>query len=194
MSIIAIGMNLMLAGLLVAALLMGMRLNGRLKALRDSHAGFAKAVAELDAAALRAEQGLADLRSATDEAIDTLADRIEKARALSAKLDRQLLSAPRHSSPEREAPRELLREVARGRERAFERFDRESDDTFGADVERVTHRLGSLLSQARDARPVRPEPERAARRDAPSRQRPSFEDDLFEAPEDRAPLRAGARR
>ena len=62
MSAIAIGLNLMLAGLLAAALMMGYRLNARLKALRESHEGFAKAVAELDAAAARAEQGLADLR------------------------------------------------------------------------------------------------------------------------------------
>ena len=62
MSIVAIGMNRMLAGLLVVALVMGYRLNARLKALRESHEGFARAVAELDAAAARAEQGLADLR------------------------------------------------------------------------------------------------------------------------------------
>ena len=67
MSAIAIGLNLMLAGLLAAALMMGFRLNGRLKALRESHEGFAKAVAELDAAAARAEQGLADLRAAFDD-------------------------------------------------------------------------------------------------------------------------------
>ena len=46
MSAIAIGLNLMLAGLLAAALMMGYRLNARLKALRESHEGFAKAVAD----------------------------------------------------------------------------------------------------------------------------------------------------
>src|SRR5690606_29233907 len=45
MSAIAIVMNLLLAGLLAAALMLGYRLNSRLKALRDSHDGFAKAVA-----------------------------------------------------------------------------------------------------------------------------------------------------
>ena len=54
MSAIAIGMNLMLAGLLTVALVMGYRLNARLKALRESHEGFARAVADLDAAASRA--------------------------------------------------------------------------------------------------------------------------------------------
>ncbi|MFT4936916.1 MAG: hypothetical protein ACI9LT_003639, partial [Pseudoalteromonas distincta] len=72
MSLVAISMNLLLAVLLAAALIMGWRLNRRLKALRDSHEGFALAVAELDAAARRAEQGLADLRAATDEAAETL--------------------------------------------------------------------------------------------------------------------------
>jgi len=171
MSIIAIGMNLMLAGLLTAALALGYRLNTRLKALRDSHDGFARAVADLDAAAARAEQGLADLRAATDEAHDALADRIEKARALTAKLDRQLQGAAQ--AHPRNAPAAAAR-----------------DDLELVDVERVTHRLGSLLSAAREPRPER---ERLSRRDvAPTRERPRFEDDLFDAP--REPIRAGARR
>lgn len=167
MSIVAIGMNLMLAGLLVAALMMGMRLNGRLKALRESHEGFAKAVSDLDAAALRAEQGLADLRAATDEAVDLLADRIEKARALSQKLERQVVQAPLRAANE---PRARLERP--------ERVDRNGEVDFSADVERVTQRLGSLLSGARDARPARPEPERLVRRETP-RPRPRFEDELF---------------
>ena len=125
MSAIAIGMNLMLAGLLTVALVMGYRLNARLKALRESHEGFARAVADLDAAASRAEQGLADLRAATDEAHDALADRIEKARALTAKLDRQLQGAPSFAG-------------------------RAAEPVSETDVERVTQRLGSLLSAARD--------------------------------------------
>jgi hypothetical protein len=155
MSLVAVGMNLMLAGLLVAALVMGLRLNARLKALRESHEGFAKAVAELDAAALRAEQGLADLRAATDEAVDLLADRIEKARALSQKLERQMQAAP--ARPER------------GRSEAAD---------LGADAERVAHRLGSLLSGARETKPVRGEPERGPR--SPLRHREVLDDELFD--------------
>jgi len=64
MSLIGIALNMLLAGLLLAALGLGWRLNQRLKALRDSHDGFANAVRELNAAAERAEQGLADLRAA----------------------------------------------------------------------------------------------------------------------------------
>ena len=172
MSAIAIGLNLMLAGLLAAALMMGYRLNGRLKALRESHEGFAKAVAELDAAAARAEQGLADLRAATDEAHDALADRIEKARALTAKLDRQLQGAP----------------AAAGR----------AEPVAEEDVERVTQRLGSLLSAARDRRPERePAPTSARRQAAPAPSRPVFDDDLFDQPAERRPTpgpRLGTRR
>jgi len=94
MSIIGVVLNLMLAGLLAAALALGWRLNQRLKALRDSHDGFAKAVRELNGAAERAEQGLADLRAATDEATEVLADRIDKGRALAAKLERLLQQKP----------------------------------------------------------------------------------------------------
>ena len=186
MSIIAIGMNLMLAGLLVAALVIGIRLNNRLKALRDSHEGFAKAVAELDAAAQRAEQGLADLRAATDEAHDALADRIEKARTLTAKLDRQLQSAPQ-VAPRGEAPRgEILRAEAPLRMGA--RRPAPEDLELTDDVDRVTHRLGSLLSAAREPKPER---ERFTRREPLSpRPRAGFDDDLF-ADE---PLRVGARR
>jgi hypothetical protein len=87
MSVAVIGLNLLLVLLLVAALAFGWRLERRLKALRDGHEGFARAVADLDAAAARAEQGLADLRAATDEAADSLAGRIETARALADRLD-----------------------------------------------------------------------------------------------------------
>ncbi|WP_312162468.1 DUF6468 domain-containing protein [Phenylobacterium sp.] len=178
MSAVAIGLNLMLAGLLAAALMMGYRLNARLKALRDSHEGFARAVAELDAAAARAEQGLADLRAATDEAHDALADRIEKARALTVKLDRQLQNAPQSATP---APRR-------------------AEPVSETDVERVTHRLGALLSASRDRRPERDlagrEPEPARRGAAPAG-RPALDDDLFDQPAERRPTlgaRLGARR
>jgi hypothetical protein len=110
MSIISIGMNLLLASLLVAAMVVGLRLNKRLKALKDSHEGFQVAVRELNVAAVRAEQGLADLRAATDEATDMLSDRIEKGRALAAKLERLVAAAPelpRAAAPERSQNRAM---------------------------------------------------------------------------------------
>lgn len=160
MSAVAIGMNLLLAGLLVAAMVVGVRLNARLKALRESHEGFARAVAELDAAAARAEQGLADLRAATDEAHDALADRIEKARALSAKLDRQLKAAP---------------PAARTEQPVSE-----------SDVERVTQRLGSLLSGARERRPER---DVGPKRAPVPKARPTLDDELFDPPAETPPAR-----
>jgi hypothetical protein len=155
MSFIGLFMNLLLAGLLGAALLMGWRLNRRLKALRDSHDSFAVAVRELNAAAERAEQGLADLRAATDEAVDTLADRIEKGRALAAKLERLTLQAP---VPR--APAEPQLDPAQER------------------------KLGALLAAAREGRGrpgerAQPSP---AGEVSPLRPRRSIEDELFEEP------------
>jgi len=176
MSAIAVGLNLFLAVLLIAALLMGWRLNRRLKALRDSHDSFAKAVAELNWAAQRAEQGLADLRAATDEAADSLADRIEKANALSAKLDRLVEKAPA-------AP------VARPAER-------EPDLRL---AEPRGERLGALLAASRTTRPrTALEVERLVRHDSPPARsrRPRTDDDLFDEPLELGPLNAvrGARR
>lgn len=156
MTAIGLMMNLVLVGLLLAALGLGVRLNRRLKALRDSHDGFAAAVAELNAAAQRAEQGLADLRAATDEATDALADRIEKGRALASKLERLVSQAPQTPAAASERGEGLDRDAER--------------------------RLGALLAAAREARA---KPERLVRRE-PLVARPAVavavdpEDDLFE--------------
>src|SRR5690349_17022791 len=146
MDIVGIGMNVLLACLLGAALAMGWRLNQRLKALRDSHDGFATAVRDLNAAAARAEQGLADLRAATD----ALADRIEKGRALATKLERLIDQAPQtsgHASLQAMAASIIEPPADRAQER----------------------RLGALLAAAREARA---RPERLVRSEAP-RARPS---------------------
>jgi hypothetical protein len=94
MTLAALTLNGLLCVLLFACLGVGWRLERRLKALRDSHEGFAKAVADLDAAALKAERGLADLRAATDEAAESLAGRIEAARKLALRLDGAMAGAP----------------------------------------------------------------------------------------------------
>lgn len=175
MSLIAIGMNLLLAGLLVAAMVVGVRLNRRLKALRDSHAGFEVAVRELNLAAVRAEQGLADLRAATDEATDMLSDRIEKGRALATKLEKLVSSAP-------ELPRGM----------AAERTTRPMPSVVPVARETATEdRLGKLLAMARsrlqaegmiaDEQPAAaPEP-LVGRAPLPGRRiASSLDDDLFE--------------
>ncbi len=87
MSPIAVALDLLLAGLMLVALVVGGRLNQRLKTLRDSQASFAQSVAELNEAAGRAEAALASLRAASESAHDELLTRIETARGLIAKLD-----------------------------------------------------------------------------------------------------------
>jgi hypothetical protein len=172
MSIIGLAMNLLLAGLLIAALGMGWRLNRRLKALRDSHEGFASAVADLNIAAARAEQGLADLRAATDEAVDILGERIERGRTLATRLDRLIehASVPLRADP---APASAV-----------------IDDPV------AERRLGALLAAAREARPervmppLRPEALQRVAAERPSTERPfterpaprarRVEDDLFD--------------
>jgi len=166
MSLVGVLLNLLLAGLLVATLGMGWRLNRRLKALRDSHEGFAGAVAELNTAAARAEQGLADLRAATDEAVDILGDRIEKGRTLASRLDRLIEHA---AVPLRAAP--------------------PAPDPV------AERRLGALLAAAREARPERVMPPlRAEASERPSSPERLAERILARArPETRPELRAAPR-
>jgi hypothetical protein len=178
MSLIGLAMNLLLAGLLLAALLMGWRLNRRLAALRDSHDGFAVAVAELNTAAARAEQGLADLRAATDEAVDILGDRIEKGRTLAARLDRLIEHA---SVPQRASVPPASPALA--------------DDPV------AERRLGALLAAAREARPDRVMPPLRREAMAPQtyeraapRARPRIEDDLFDDEPLTLNVAVGARR
>lgn len=110
MSEIALTMNLLLMALLLVALGMGWTLNRRLKALRDSQAGFAKAVSELDGAAKRAEAGLSDLRSATAEANQVLSERISMARDLAGKLEDRIAVASRPPPAREPAPKPAERE------------------------------------------------------------------------------------
>ena len=137
MSEIGLMMNGLLAVLLLGALGVGWRLEGRLKALKASHQSFSRAVEDLDRAAARAEQGLADLRAATDEAAESLAARIERAGQLVQRLERltaeaeqaeaRLLAAPR-PEPRAETSRPEPTRAEAGRERrptretAFARF------------------------------------------------------------------------
>lgn len=79
---IGIVLDLLLAGLLLGALFFGVRLNARLKALRDSQAGFAAAAMELNGAIGRAEAGLAEMRLASREAEAGLMERVDEARLM----------------------------------------------------------------------------------------------------------------
>lgn len=105
MSDIGLILNGLLGALLVCALLLGWRLERRLKALRVSHQSFARSVEDLDRAAARAEQGLADLRAATDEAAETLAGRIDRAKSLSVRLEKLTVDAAGAEARLASAPR-----------------------------------------------------------------------------------------
>ena len=90
--------------LLVAALGYGVRLEKKLRALRDGQLAFAGAVTELNAAAGRAEAALGSLRAASQET-DMLHDRIIKAREVKQQLEALMSRAPvRDSAPVAAAP------------------------------------------------------------------------------------------
>jgi hypothetical protein len=90
---IAIGLNLILGVLLFCALILGLRLERKLRGLRDSHAAFAKAVSELDQAAGRTEHSLADLRAGTEIAKSEVASRIDQARIACQRLEKLVSDA-----------------------------------------------------------------------------------------------------
>jgi Domain of unknown function (DUF6468) len=152
MSDIGLIMNGLLGALLVGALFLGWRLEGRLKALRASHQSFKEAVEDLDRAAGRAEQGLADLRAATDEAAETLAGRIDRAGHLAGRLERltaeatlaeaKLIAAPKSAMGT--AP--LLSERPRPatRDSAFSRFA----ERYGAKAQQQQLQPLSALAEA----------------------------------------------
>jgi hypothetical protein len=191
MSVTAIALNGFLAVLLLVALGVGWRLERRLKALRDSHEGFAKAVADLDRAAMRAEQGLADLRAATDEAADSLADRISQAKALAAQLDERLnrpivtpppptarpVVEPRATEP-RVAPRPIRAPEPEPSPETQRRLRAE-------DFEKLLDREARIPRDAPPPSSARP----SAPKETP-RSRARIDDDLFEGPED--PPRPGS--
>ncbi|MFZ0268396.1 DUF6468 domain-containing protein [Caulobacter sp.] len=183
MSLTAIALNGLLAILLLIALAFGVRLERRLKALRDSHDGFAKAVADLDRAAMRAEQGLADLRAATDEAADTLADRIAQAHALAVQLDERL-NRPMVTPPPATASRPA----------APMRPTREAQPELPSEAQRRLRAEDFEKLLDREARIPRDAPSpSAARSSGPKetpRSRARIDDDLFEGPED--PPRPGS--
>ena len=88
-------MDFILMALLVAALWFGVRLDRRLRNLRAAHEGFARAVHDLDDAAIRAHASLKDLRSNAEESQELLHGRIVAARDLLQKLNTQVAHAER---------------------------------------------------------------------------------------------------
>lgn len=80
--------------LLIAAIAYGVKLERKLKALREGQLAFAGAVKELNNAAGRAEQALVTLRASGAET-DLLHDRILKARAVKQELEALIIRAPK---------------------------------------------------------------------------------------------------
>jgi hypothetical protein len=187
MSLTAIALNGLLAILLLVALGFGVRLERRLKALRDSHEGFAKAVADLDRAAMRAEQGLADLRAATDEAADTLADRIDRAQALATQLDERL-NRPMVTPPPAATSRPAAARPAIPRPEIAPEPETPSETSRRLRAEDFEKLLDREARIPRDIAP--PAAGRASGPKETPRSRARIDDDLFEGPED--PPRPGS--
>jgi hypothetical protein len=86
MSPVALTLNLTLGVLLIGAMILGLRLDRRLRALRESHNSFAKAVSELDQAALRTQSGLNELKATAEGVRADLSEQLHNARILSERL------------------------------------------------------------------------------------------------------------
>lgn len=104
MSPIAIGLDGLLVMLLLITFGLGLKLERRLKGLRADHAGFAKAVGELNEALARAEAGLAELRSVGAQAQALLTTRIQEARHAAVRLDELTAKAALTPAPPAVAP------------------------------------------------------------------------------------------
>jgi hypothetical protein len=126
--------------------------------LKASHQSFTRAVEDLDRAAARAEQGLADLRAATDEAAETLAARIERAGALSGRLEKltaeatlaeaRLIATPKpqpaHSAAVRAEPSRLAEaRPIQTRDSAFARFA----ERYGAKISQPVSALAEAAAR-----------------------------------------------
>lgn len=86
MSPAVIGLEIGLGVLLIAALIYSIRLDGKLKALRERQAELAKVVAEFNQAAERAEKSIQVLKLTSEDAGKDLEHHIHKANALSEEL------------------------------------------------------------------------------------------------------------
>lgn len=190
--------------LLVAAIGYGIKLERKLKTLREGQLAFAAAVTELNSAAGRAEQALATLRASGQET-DLLHDRIIKARAVKQELEVLIARAPARPADSRIETREDER-------RAAARALAEIEATAEAEPARVSavspllddetraRRMAALMERIEGARAVMkapspkpaPAPERAspvmqalaanhAAQHSLNRARRSLDDDLFAA-------------
>jgi hypothetical protein len=169
-SLVGLILDGLLIALLLAALAYGMRLDRRLRAIRDGQSAFAGTVKALDEATRRAEIALAELKGTAAEAHDELHDRILKARELRTELEALTARGERAAH--------ALSGVAPSRREAAPAPKSEAaviEDA--APLQRLERRLAELV------RPPARDMERSVER-TPER-RPAArltDDDLFEAP------------
>ncbi|MGX8273077.1 DUF6468 domain-containing protein [Brevundimonas diminuta] len=192
--------------LLVAAIGYGIKLERKLKTLREGQLAFAAAVTELNSAAGRAEQALATLRASGQET-DLLHDRIIKARAVKQELEVLIARAPARPAESRIETREDERRAAA---KALAGMDamieaeaepvRTSSVAPLLDDEARARRMASLMERIEGARAVMkapsPKPAPVSERASPvmqalaanhaaqqslNRARRSLDDDLFAA-------------
>jgi hypothetical protein len=214
MSPVVLALDLLLVSLLVLTLFLGVRLNGRLKGLKQSHAGFERAVAELNQAAARAEAGLAALRETSAEAHDALLARIDTARSLATRLERANFQAEKAAEAVVKAKAELPALAASRAEIAASRAEISMSQMSGAsslNVPASSVPMSSSLATIAalvgdtpraDGRPAsiaRPAPPPTAAVGSARRARSTFDEDLFEggdaadAPRAAPPSASGAR-
>ncbi|AYG94131.1 hypothetical protein D8I30_02225 [Brevundimonas naejangsanensis] len=190
--------------LLVAAIGYGIKLERKLRTLREGQLAFAAAVTELNSAAGRAEQALATLRASGQET-DLLHDRIIKARAVKQELEVLIARAPARPAESRiETRADELRAAARmpapaepAPEPVLE-LGRASSVAPLLDDETRARRMAALMERIEGARAVmkapspKPAPERAspvmqalaanhAAQQSLNRARRSLDEDLFAA-------------
>lgn len=174
---IALGLNFILGVMLFCGLVLGLRLEARLRALRSSHADFAKAVSELDQAAVRTEGSLAQLRAGTEAARTELAARIDQARLLAQRLEKLTKDADRALGQplvlKQPAPAPAPMTVA-----AAPVTPRQPDARAEREPRTAPEARFAAIRQAL----AQPRP--AAQREAPMspRSRAQVDDDLFETP------------
>jgi len=189
MSPVVLALDLLLVSLLLLTLVLGVRLNGRLKGLKESHAGFEKAVAELNQAAARAEAGLAALRETSAEAHDALLERIDTARALATRLERANFQAERAAEAVSKAKADLPTLAASRAEAAASRAFMSGPHAPVAQVP-MSNSLATIAALVGDAPRAEAHPSPLARPVAPPaaappprRGRSTFDEDLFEGGE-----------
>lgn len=155
--------------LLAAAIGYGIKLERKLKTLREGQVAFAAAVSELNTAAGRAEQALATLRASGQET-DLLHDRILKARAVKQELEVLIARAPSRPPESRiETRTEEARAAARAEVRAEPAPEpapqpaaRASSVAPLLDDEARARRMASLMERIEGARAAMKAPEARA--------------------------------